>query len=1418
MQAKAVVFGLVLLLLAFLLSVAGGVEAQPALHVPHMTAQEGSTTVVINEVLPNPQADGDEWVELYHPSTLVYLPLITRDGGAQSAGAVKHSTGMRATVAGNTIDISGWQVTDEDGNAYTIPDALPPVPPNGYVLIYFDGQGPSADDYDFSDGVAVLHATMTDVLEDDFDQVALYDGSDIVDFVAYGDAAGDDDVAPVIAGIWTDERYVGATEQIPGGNVLVPGGSVGLYPGDDTNTFDDWAIYGPTETSPGAPNPAPAPYFRTPPDGIRTTDHRVPFGWSSVTDAVSYQFQVATTTGFEAPVIDEDVDTASFIPSEDLADGTYYYRVRARRSDGSYSAYSAVGEVTIFTVAAAHETTEVQASVLLGVTAQLQHKDSRMLCVDGHNRTGQNRWDSAHEDDGDWIVGNGTALRSNAHDNMYCTRASISMIVDYHGGSLSQDRISYYKYDGGPPEGDLGHGQGLWPDELCTWGSGTAGDDDVFTWAMDGGAIDCARGKPTFNQVRNWIDDGRPILIVENGDTHSVVLDGYNTTGNLAHRVDPWTGTGSWVDYASWNITEYHAPEVNTPRSDEANFAADSDGDGVTDFDETNRFGTSPNTPDFDEDWVNDKWDIFDVYFNAAGNNAPKAAGADMDGDGLRKEVDADNDGGGTVDGCEDADYDGRLDGGETNNFSAGDDVACVPAFDIRSPLQAVPGEVGDKSSPDKLMVRVLAGIPPAAGTLTLSTADFDVEIGGDTASIVVPPYRVGDEYWLIVQPPAKASADYYDLDVTLQGTQSDSETDAVHYSDTPRAPVDEVLIVDNSGSMADYSKMVSAKNAARAFVDRWKTDDMVGVVAFSTTVSVPFPLTTVTDTITLDTARTAINAMPDSPPATWLTAIGSGLLTGKTQLAGGGATHEQSIVLLSDGMENVAPKWSDPGSGVQTAFTGCDITVHTVAMGPSNASWRPLLEDISNGACNGDGEAWHTSGGDTSPTTAGVQATAFPTSLSNRLADIYLSIAEQDARDQRLWEATGSVDREAPALYDVYVPDGLPEAIWTLNWDVGALELRLFDPDGNLVKDGDPGVTRLQDATHDQFRIATPQRGIWRVELHHVGKEAPSEYLAVLSGHSNVNMWLLFGLIPRDRVIEMRMPINVALADHDPIAGAMVTATIKAPNEEFSQVLPLYDDGGHEDGKADDGLYGNVYDLDYAGSYTVKAVATGKDNQGEPFERYLTRSFYVLPRLAYIYDAQDPTGVATAYSYQRLLEANGFAVDLLPLDSIDGDTQYWMYEVVIIGPETGYLDTWGTPGAVNALSQAYRPIIGLGEGGYAFFGQLDLDVGHPNGAHGSETDVYAVDPSSAVWNDPYPIDIPRDRIVSVYTDTAEVGIYVPKAPADVTLIGRERGSQSHYSIVEQAPHYLLWGFGASPDAMTAIGRELFVNVVWYAE
>jgi hypothetical protein len=707
----------------------------------------------INEVLFHPLSGQTEWVEILN------------------AGA-------------SPVSMRGYSLTDEDGNHYRLPDSLPDVPSGAFVRVNFDGLGTASDETNFGDNLAVLHSPpgVIHIFDDALDQVSLYSASSflylpvvmhnsggapaqplpstpgpaspLISFVAWGHSTGGDDGPAARAGLWPNGASIGV-EPIPGADPMLEGGSLGVYANPSTGSLEDWVIYGPGQTTPGMANGLQAPFLRNPPDEITTDDHQMAFGWSIVNGATSYRLQVDDDPNFGSPALNVEMAGTTHVPAVPFADGTFHFRVKALGPNAADSGYSAADQVTFMTASQLHS--PVAVSAVLTITPKLQHKDTLMLDLDGSPETGQARWDSAHETDGDAIAGNGTAVRANALDNMYCTRASISMIVGYHGGNLSMDRISYEGYGGGAPEGDLGHGIGLWPNELANQGTGK----NVFNWAMNGNAVTSSRGKPTFAQVKTFIDAGRPLLTVENGDSHSVVLNGYLEFAflELAHRIDPWTATGSWVLYSSWSITEYHAPPAGvTPRSDEnvdgdgvPDTIDDTDGDGVSDFDEVNRFhgvlaNLSRTNPDSDHDLVPDKLDMRAYLF--ANNGAYSRINADVDGDGDRMETDRDNDNvwnTGSLDGCEDTNHNGRLDGtGETSNFNPAEDQE----KDCDKPTVTITGPPNGSNDADCLID--LAGTVDSPTALTYLTASVTADGQSSSFDIgwsgVLPDFSFGQD------------------------------------------------------------------------------------------------------------------------------------------------------------------------------------------------------------------------------------------------------------------------------------------------------------------------------------------------------------------------------------------------------------------------------------------------------------------------------------------------------------------------------------------------------------------------------------------------------------------------------------------------------------------------------------------------
>ncbi|NUM43488.1 MAG: lamin tail domain-containing protein [Anaerolineales bacterium] len=147
-----------------------------------LAEQTAITDVVINEVASYP-ACGNEWIELHNRST-------------------------------SAVDLSGWELADEDGFIYRFP-ALTFIPNDGYLTIYLgNGTNTPTDLYTGQDFAGALH--------DHEDQVSLYTNSvhtvaTLVDFVQWDNNGtlsepGDDTLA-ANAGQWNNDTVVPAPTQ-----------------------------------------------------------------------------------------------------------------------------------------------------------------------------------------------------------------------------------------------------------------------------------------------------------------------------------------------------------------------------------------------------------------------------------------------------------------------------------------------------------------------------------------------------------------------------------------------------------------------------------------------------------------------------------------------------------------------------------------------------------------------------------------------------------------------------------------------------------------------------------------------------------------------------------------------------------------------------------------------------------------------------------------------------------------------------------------------------------------------------------------------------------------------------------------------------------------------------------------------------
>ena len=197
--------------------------------------------------------------------------------------------------------------------------------------------------------------------------------------------------------------------------------------------------------------------------------------------------------------------------------------------------------------------------------------------------------------------------------------------------------------------------------------------------------------------------------------------------------------------------------------------------------------------------------------------------------------------------------------------------------------------------------------------------------------------------------------------------------------------------------------------------------------------------------------------------------------------------------------------------------------------------------------------------------------------------------------------------------------------------------------------------------------------------------------------------------------------------------------------------------------------------------------------------------------RLAYVYS----TDSATANSFKTLLQSNGYLVDLIHQNNVLS-TNFGDYRGILIGPETGSHYTWGDAGGnqANHIASAGPRVLGLGEGGSAFFSILGLDIGWGDGAVGYQATVHVVDPTTGYWTSPNSISIPANRVLTLYSsDSKYVAIYQPASVSGINEIGRTAEGSSYYPIIVQAGKYLLWGYYEGAQKMSSTGKEVFVNV-----
>ncbi len=565
--------------------------------------------------------------------------------------------------------------------------------------------------------------------------------------------------------------------------------------------------------------------------------------------------------------------------------------------------------------------------------------------------------------------------------------------------------------------------------------------------------------------------------------------------------------------------------------------------------------------------------------------------------------------------------------------------------MNIIEPTENQPAEMQPTDGSGRLLIRLEYG--PLS--VMPNQDDFEVQIGGAPA-LIIGGARVGSQYWLVVQTPAGIT----DTSALLVRGRlcaisvEDTENNAVPFGN-PNAS-DTVLVIDTSGSMKDDRKIESAKNAAVLFINTMRDGERIGVVEYSG--ELPTGYGRADEVFAIDLAagnRVAAETQVRSLSAGDNTPLGTGLLRGLGALDAVAAAQRndvRSLILLSDGKENVPHFWENPPIWYQSpprpvstpvvdtfnAVENSAVRIHTISLGPD--SNPELMQAISQdrgtyrhadviGA--GGGAELKIKNSPFSPANAyadvveDVNALALPLRLSN----LFEHMHNATSRQQRIFHAvhvTGTMPDAAhstavsnapaenyPDVIEIPMEEGLHFATISISWTKPANKnLQILPPAGQ----DQSHITVTRSNTNTVYRIDRPEPGQWRIGIPE--RSRGERLLVTLSGASSQEGFLK-AVAPRAPNAARSgqaasqggfapgrpIPIVLSLMGSGPVLNATVSAYAHSDANGVERI-PLLDDGRGMDAQPDDGFYsGSILHTGQGGAFDIEVTATWTAGDG---------------------------------------------------------------------------------------------------------------------------------------------------------------------------------------------------------------------------
>lgn len=179
-------------------------------------------------------------------------------------------------------------------------------------------------------------------------------------------------------------------------------------------------------------------------------------------------------------------------------------------------------------------------------------------------------------------------------------------------------------------------------------------------------------------------------------------------------------------------------------------------------------------------------------------------------------------------------------------------------------------------------------------------------------------------------------------------------------------------------------------------------------------------------------------------------------------------------------------------------------------------------------------------------------------------------------------------------------------------------LDLVLFSPSGARIDPSDPSISYTRKVGCILYEISNPEHGNWTLEVTSpITAESGCNY--AIRTLMETDLFVGVGTDKNEYKPNDPIMIYAYVQDHGaPFKGAIVTAEIQK-SDASSETIFLFDDGAHDDGKANDGIYANTYhDSSKSGLYNI-TVTAAIPKDGESYSRSASKAVWVelFPDLA---------------------------------------------------------------------------------------------------------------------------------------------------------------------------------------------------------